>query len=429
MTRVGRLEFGITACAIFLAGFTNWRYRGINFTYGDIAFCFSLFLLVVRGELPRMPFGWLTSLWHLFFAGFLVALTASSLFSPEPVRALVVSSQYIFAYLILTLILMGRDLETTIRFLKVYVLSMTAICLIGLWYFHFTDIKEAWGHVLISGSNRLSSVLGNANAFAAMVGLTFPVVLHLWLSQHLRMWLAVPALVTLGLALIASSSVSGLATGVLGVLMFLVLSGRLATGRMIGGGLLLGAVVGVILFSGVVELPETFERRVLEPLRTGHLDELGTYSARLALIEEALEALDDTMLLGMGADQFRTSTDIQAPVHNLYLLLWVEGGLPALLSWLGLLGLAAVMAFRALFVPATRPVGALALTVVFLFSCMSFNAAHVYARFRVIPLFLTLGLVLAVRDEAERRRADAAAGAPPQAGPEAWAGWQPLERP
>jgi O-antigen ligase len=227
----------------------------------------------------------------------------------------------------------------------------------------------------------------------------------------MRLALILPLLAILVIGLVASSSVSGLANAVLGIFVFLVLSGRLGGWRVITGMLVVGIGLGLFVVSGTLELPPTFERRVLEPLRSGNLDELGTYSARMELIEEAIEALDDTLLLGMGADQFRTTTELEAPVHNLYLLLWVEGGLPALVGWLGLLGVAAAVAFRALLVLETRQVGALALSVVLLFASISFNTAHVSARFRVVPLLLTLGLVMALREDIARRRAAAASAA------------------
>jgi O-antigen ligase len=411
MTRISHLEFVVVSGAILLANFTAWRYGGVNFNYGDMLFCVSLCLLVFKGEVPRLPFGSLSSLWYLCFAIVLAAITASSLLSLAPTRALIISSQYTFAYVILTFVLMGRGLEMALRLLKAYVLSIAAVCLIGLWFFHFTETKVALGHVLISGSNRVQSVLGNANAFAGLIAITLPVGLYLWTSRQMRLVFILPLLAILVIGLVASSSVSGLANAVLGIFVFLVLSGRLGGWRVITGMLVVGIGLGLFMVSGALELPPTFERRVLEPLRSGNLDELGTYSARMELIEEAIEALDDTLLLGMGADQFRTTTELEAPVHNLYLLLWVEGGLPALVGWLGLLGVAAAVAFRALLVLETRQVGALALSVVLLFASISFNTAHVYARFRVVPLLLTLGLVMALREDIARRRAAAASAA------------------
>jgi O-antigen ligase len=411
MITAWRLEHVLICLAIFLSNFISWRVPEVNFTLGDVLFCVSLAVLAVQGDLPRLPFAGLTSLWYLCFAIFTLAMAASSMISGDPLRYLSVISQYGFAYIVLPFILMGRDTAISTRYLKTFAISMIVVCAVGLWFFHFTGIKVVLGHELISGSDRLGSFLGNANGFAGMVALTFPVVLYLWIANHLRGVIALPAVVVLGLAVVASSSVSGLATAVLGIIIFLVASGSLVgRGKVAAGFGLCLAVLITILWSGDV-LPPTFERRVLAPLETGNLDELGTYTARKHLIDLALEALDGTLVLGMGADQFRheNDNDIDAPVHNAYLLVWVEGGLPALVGWLGLLGVIFTIGLQALTNPATRQAGALGLTVTLVFSIISFNSAHMYARFRLVPLFACLAVVLAAGAEDRTRRARLAA--------------------
>jgi O-antigen ligase len=411
MSRTWRLEHAFALAAIFLAGFTEWRLPAVNFNLSDMLFCVSILLLALSARMPRLPLHDLTCLWYVFFGTFLAFLILSSLVSGDPLRALVTPGQYLFCYALIPLTLMERGAVLTIRFLKTFVASMMAICLLGLFFFYFTDTTSVLGHNLISGSDRLASVLGNANAFAGMIGLTFPVVLYLWTSDQLPGLIVLPGLCVLGAALVASSSVSGLATTALGIVIFLMASGTVGWGRMAAGvGLAAGLVLLFVWWGD--ELPPTFQRRVLEPLQSGNLESLGTYSARMSLIHEAIGVLDQSLILGIGADQFRTESDLEAPVHNLYLLIWVEGGLPALVAWLGVLAVGFAAAARGLSATdrATRRAGALALSVMLLFSVISFNSAHVYARFRVVPLFLCLALVLETYAEERARRAPSLPG-------------------
>src|SRR3546814_6239292 len=62
------------------------------------------------------------------------------------------------------------------------------------------------------------------------------------------------------------------------------------------------------------------------------------------LIREAWGIVEDTMIVGLGVDQYRTISFADTPVHNMYLLLWAEGGLLALLGWLLLMTISALVA-------------------------------------------------------------------------------------
>jgi O-antigen ligase len=417
MSRTWRLEHAFAMAAIFLAGFTEWRLPEINFYLSDMLFCVSIVMLVLSGRAPRLPLHDFTWLWYVFFFVFLAFLITSSLISGSPVRGLITPGQYLFCYAITPFVLMDRGFILSIRFLKTFAVSMIVICLLGLWFFYFTDITRVLGHNLISGSDRLASVLGNANALAGMIALTFPVVLYLWTAGQLRGLLALPGLFILGAALVASSSVSGLATTAFGIVVFLIASGAVGWRRMAAVAALAVGVVLLVARWGD-ELPPTFQRRVLDPLRSGNLEGLGTYTARMNLIQEAIGVVDQSLFLGIGADQFRTESELEAPVHNVYLLIWVEGGLPALAAWLGVLAVGFAAAVRGLSgaETETRQAGALALSVMLLFSVISFNSAHVYARYRVVPVFLTLALVLGARAEERIRSAPSVPVPPNQTG-------------
>ena len=159
---------------------------------------------------------------------------------------------------------------------------------------------------------------------------------------------------------------------------------------------LLGLAVcgaAVLAWSGG-QLPAVFETRVLDAVNSGHLDEAGTFSARWALIQEAWAMIDQSLLYGLGADQFRIVSSRGMPVHNVYLLLWVEGGLPALCGWLGMLATATLSAFYVYRATPYRLIGGLGLAVALVFGFVGMSNAHMYGRYWAIPLELALALVV-----------------------------------
>jgi O-antigen ligase len=149
----------------------------------------------------------------------------------------------------------------------------------------------------------------------------------------------------------------------------------------------------VLIFAwGSFWLPEAFEQRVLGAVRSGSLQEAGTFQGRVALMKEAMELLDDTMLLGMGVDQYRAQSRFGAPVHNTFLLIWIEGGLPALIGWLSLL---IMMVAGALLIARRRLDGAVACAVGLVFACIGFTTSHTYGRHLVVAVHLAMALVAA----------------------------------
>src|SRR3546814_3033601 len=91
------------------------------------------------------------------------------------------------------------------------------------------------------------------------------------------------------------------------------------------------------------------------------MSQAGTFTGRMDLILEAWEIVEDTMFVGIGVDQYRVVSPTQVPVHNMYLLLWAEGGLLALLGWMLLLTIAGVSVVRVYWVD--RQAAALGLSV------------------------------------------------------------------
>jgi O-antigen ligase len=141
-------------------------------------------------------------------------------------------------------------------------------------------------------------------------------------------------------------------------------------------------------------------------VRSGSIEEAGSFEERVVLMDEALEMADDTMLLGIGVDQYRIKSAYQVPVHNTYLLIWTEGGLPALIGWASLLLVASA---GTLYVGwRHRLEAAAAIAIATIFVMIGFTTGHVYARYLVLPLLLAMALVFASAAEPRSRAAPAA---------------------
>jgi O-antigen ligase len=366
----------------------------------NLVFCLSLLTILLTRGLPMTPFGALTPYWMAGFALLIVCLVASSLVNGEPTRAIVVSLQYGFSFVLLPMTIMGRDKEATIGLIRAFALGVFAANLasIVLYYSGYTgDFR------FVTHAGRLSSFVGNPNTNAQMIALAVPLVIYLWLAGRMAVHYLVPLVLIMIVALILTSSNNGLVLAILGVAaLFIMLRDlrylvRAATG--------LAVCLALILVWSSYWLPETFEQRVLGAVRSGSIDEAGTFEDRVALMAEAIEMVDETMLVGIGVDQYRVVSRFGAPVHNTYLLLWTEGGLGALVGWMSLLLIAL---FGALFIGRRhRLEAATGFAVAAIVGLIGFTTGHIYARYTVVPLHLALALVFASAAEAGARHAPA----------------------
>jgi O-antigen ligase len=408
-TRVG-LERVLVSAAIFLSLFPSWRYRPVFFTASDLAFCLSLLAILLTRGLPRAPFGMLTPYWFAGFALLVGALFASSLINGEPTRAIIVGAQYFFSFILLPLIVLGRDREATISLVQVFAAGVFVANLasVVLYYSGYTGEFR-----FVTGNGRLASFAEGPNGHAQMIALACPLVLYLWLAGRMATYYLVALLVILLLSLVLTSSNNGIAMAVLGVSAFFVVLRNLRYLARAAAGVAVCLVL--ILVWGSYWLPATFEQRVLGAVRSGSIEEAGSFHDRLVLMNEALEMVDDTMLLGIGVDQYRIRSQYGAPVHNTYLLLWTEGGLPALIGWVSLLLIAW---FGVLYIGRRhRLETATAFAVAAMVAFIGFTTGHVYNRQAIVPLCLAMALVLASTAEARAWVASRAQPPPEPDGP------------
>jgi O-antigen ligase len=147
---------------------------------------------------------------------------------------------------------------------------------------------------------------------------------------------------------------------------------------------------GLYIGSGA-PIPREFQKRVGTAIVSGDVTKAGTFEGRADLIMEAWGQTDKHLLVGMGADQYREFSAYQQPVHNLHLLIWNEGGAPAYLGLMVMLGMMGILALAAL--REKREEAAMALPVVFVFLIYTMSIPHMYSRFWVLPVFLALSTI------------------------------------
>ena len=172
---------------------------------------------------------------------------------------------------------------------------------------------------------------------------------------------------------------------------------------MIQGALVVCVAISAIFTVGYDYLPDVFKRRVLQGLESGSIEQAGTYEDRVELIIEALEKLDGSLLLGIGADQYREVSYWKAPVHNQYLLVWVEGGTIAIVGWMLILTTIVLVGVRSYQQRIGARGAAIVLAIALVFTLIANTTPHLYARSWILPVLLAMGLVLADRATGHNR--------------------------
>lgn len=391
-----RLERVVLYAGVFLLPFANLRLPQIFFTFSDLFICLSFFILLISGRLPTRPLGGATPTWLLAFTLLFVGLMAGSLLRGSPERGLIVTAQYAFSYLVLMVVLVRKDPKEAHRVAAIFLATLIFIDVHGIYTFYFLGYVPSEGKGVVTGGMRLATVLRNPNLAAAMNALTLPILLYFWASGRIRAYLALPAIAICVFAVVLTSSNSGLILTAISLTVFATL---VMTTRLLMRAAVALAIVGVAFMAagGTDLLPKTFHKRVLAAINSGDTSEVGTLISRAALIEEAagVIAKERILLVGLGADSFREISVQQTPVHNLYLLLWVEGGLLALAGWIMFSGVA-IMLWSAI-----RKTGgdkyaraAIATTAAVFLAVALFNP-HMYARYWTAPLLLCFGIGMA----------------------------------
>lgn len=374
----------------FFAAYQDFRPFEILFTYSDIFFILGGFILLLERGINLRPFGTFSPLWYVFIAMLLIALLISSVFNGAIDRWPVVAGQYAFAYVALAVILVtpdpGKWRALAFAFLSGIVIMEIATFAIYFYYDeNYAELTNRFSHRFMTGAGRIGSFVGNPNYHAALIACTLPFLYYFAAKRWLPRWIAAISFAVLIAALLYTASNTGLAAAVLVTGVFVV-AARI---RMKPVYFAAAAAAIFIYIASGAPLPKAFEARVAPALASGNIEEAGTFLGRADLIDEAWDIADKTLILGIGADQYREISRDRLPVHNSFLLLWTEGGIPALIGWLGIISVLGACSATAL---RNRPLdGALGLAVMAVFCIFSIASPHMYARIWMVPVLLAVG--------------------------------------
>lgn len=384
----------VLIAAVFLSAYLSWRpLRDVMVTVSDGLFLVAALVLIQRRRIPWQPLGALTAYWQAAFGVMMVGLLIGSVFDDDPIRWLIVAMQYGFAWIVLPFVLMGHDRAYNLTLAKSLLWGLVVMEAVGaLVYFSyrgsFESARALLGLDFISGNRRLGAFATDANWNGAAVSMALPFAYYLAAKGVLR---PLPALVAVGI-LVLGAVLSASFTAFISIVVATAIFAAVGAVRP-----RFSVVFGVVVAAALVVqsgygLPATFQKRVAGAVESGDMSQAGTYEGRLALIEDAWNMVGDHMLVGVGVDQFRVVSKLRAPVHNMYLLVWVEGGMLALIGWLGMMAVlvaGAVAGYRR-----DRLATALALSVLSTFLTFSTASPHMYARLWAVPVLIALAIAL-----------------------------------
>ncbi len=387
---------------VILTPFMMWRFHpAIQFTFSDGCFLIAAVFAFSSGRLNLRPFGDMTPWWLMSFCMMLFALGASSLINGDPLRFAITGSQYVLAYMALPYFLFSGTEGIEIRLAKFFVAAIVAVQAVSIMLFYLHADQPGslqWiNHNFVTGGGRLGSFLASANRNAALISLTLPFMFYFTKKRLLPLWFCVVGTAILAFALVLTASVTGFITSIAALLIFAIASYGVRAWKPLMG------VVGALFLAVAagMPVPATFQERVLSAFAEGDISEAGTFGGRMQLIEEAVTFSSDTHLIGLGADQFRVLSVQGAPVHNILLLIWTEGGIFALLGWLLAMGILTLIAFRTIRVDKTA--AALTLSVTLGFFIIANASTHLYARLWVVPVLIAVRFAVVAAQRAQQQ--------------------------
>ena len=387
-----RLEFFVAQCAVLSAPYISFRHPDYYITISDCLFAIAFGLRISTERLSR-PFGDVTWLWVFGVLLLVSGLLIGSFVNGDPLRGVIISSQYCFAYLLVPLTLLNRSPKQSISLIKCGVLGMVVMCAVGAAVYSsgYSSGYSGRHMSIVTGGRRLSGFADNANGMAVLTVLTVPLVWFLLLIGAMKKLTGIVCMALLVTAIVLTSSNTGIFGLIVATVIFFV-------GRRSFKTLILVSALGTgVLVWGQTYLPETFQKRVMTAVTSGDISEAGTFESRRAVAIEAISKARDHVVIGLGADQYRKESQYGIPVHNTYLLLLNEGGAWSLIGLLVIISTAVI----SVLIPNQRPygnlVGLTVFTIAIVLASMLMGATHIYGRVWMLSLLLAIGPAVARR--------------------------------
>ena len=385
-----RAEFALAFLVCAFAPMNFLRLPQLYFTAADGAALLLLAVFLANRGLPRFKLGVAGLVWIAGTGLLISGLLVSAILHGEPGRGMIVSAQYAHSLLVIPFVFLTRSRDEVVPLALTFVASVVAMCLFGAYLIHWDGTTSTR---FVTGNGRMRSFVERTNEAGALIAITLPLVFGLRRMGAMRFVPFVFATAMLCYGIMLTGSNSAVIGAILAVGTFALLAAdRRTLTALAGGG---GLVVLLVATLGDTVFPKVFRDRVVEAIRTGDLEDAGTFSYRKELILEALERVENVGFLGVGADHYQVVSAFGRPVHNTYLLIWNEGGLLALAGTAMILSAAFLACVRSIASPVLRYGAAGGAATVLTFAATIHTMPHVYARFWAVPI--VLGLCLAGR--------------------------------
>jgi O-antigen ligase len=377
--------------AVFFSGHAVLKVGGVNLTVADIFLMIAAAVFIGQRRFNLAPFGSMTPIWLLGLAAMLGGLFVSTLANGDPIRWVNIASQYSVAFLVLPVILMAVERRFARQLVLIYVAGIVVSQVIGILAFNFLSWSDTrfLSPGFIAGNGRVGAMAGEPNPNGATIAFALAMLVYAARKKMIRPLLAAALGGILLWGLLLAASVTGFTASLIAVVIVL---GVIGMGRLLKVALVLAVGVTLYLGSGA-PLPKAFEKRVAVAITSGDVSRAGSFKNRSELMQEAWVMAEDNIFYGLGADRYREVSEYGAPVHNLHLLIWNEGGALAYAGLLLMLGLMVVLALAGL--RERREEAAMALAVIAVLLIYTNAAPHMYSRFWVLPAILALSTMYA----------------------------------
>jgi len=373
------------AAGCFFAAFSELHLPNVFVTLSDLLFI-AAGIAAIAGNygVGITSSGFALKVWIIAVISLCLSITLFTLLNSEAsgARGVIVSAQYLFAFLYIPLLLLISSYSEV----KLYTLSFVAgvTVLVGLGIFQATfDISFFGEKVVETGWDRLSALGPNPNQLGKIIVISLPLLFLNHFYRHISLQNTLLMVGVLLYGLMYTASISSLVVLLsVGALLFINPNLKVALVLM----LLIG-LGGMLMSEYTRYMPNAFRQRVILKMDDSIRD-IGTGSERLNLYKESLGLIAKQPLFGHGANTYKSYSPIGKQVHNSYLLIWFEAGLIGLISFMAII-LAGFYAVPVTHVSVDYEVY-IAVLSIFLFALLCLFETHVYARTRPLPFIMTV---------------------------------------
>ncbi|ANU10113.1 hypothetical protein BBH88_07250 [Planococcus antarcticus DSM 14505] len=394
----------ILGLSLFFCTFYSLIIPGIYFTLSDLFFTILFTMLIIKNfsdnsilynnNLKMSLFSL-----SLILGGYLV----SGIFNTISIGDYTsMSIQYIFVFAILMYVMNNFKSDTLLKLSEMILLGISFITLFSsfLKFFLPSIYTNLINLGIFIGDARLGGFIG-ANGLSKTIVLCIPLLYVLYTNNVISRRKTFIYILIFIFGLIQASSFGGLISFVITAVILWLLNNIFIKKTFLTNIFLLikNAVIGIFVVSFVLfinnffklELFNVFSERVLKTIFQENISEAGSFNIKFSLMETGLNFIQSSPIIGIGYGNFSKENVYEQNIHNLYISLWVEGGL---LSFIGLLLFILYFLFISLKILMSSKnkysisigIGLFALTLAF--SINIFTGTSGYVRHTMIPLIL-----------------------------------------